>query len=137
MVLPYAAICLWMWRAGCLTGSGSGPSSTLRNRAGEVSVQDGLKLFWENMILVVGPNWPLWIAALLGAVVVGWAKDARKARWFVFAYFAFSFLCVCPGFYFRQHYFIVLLPAVAVLERGGLRRGCFVSQPIGTWEGKR
>ena len=119
-VLPYAAMCLWMWRTGMFDRFWFWTVVYSRNRAGEVSVQDGLKLFWENMILVVGPNWPLWIAALLGAVVVGWAKDARKARWFVFAYFAFSFLCVCPGFYFRQHYFIVLLPAVAVL--GGM--GC-------------
>ncbi|MGA2031192.1 MAG: hypothetical protein ABSG68_02955, partial [Thermoguttaceae bacterium] len=31
----------------------------------------------------------------------------------------FSFLCVCPGFYFRQHYFIVLLPAIAALAGVG------------------
>ena len=26
-----------------------------------------------------------------------------------------SFLAMCPGFYFRQHYFILVLPAAALL----------------------
>jgi hypothetical protein len=30
------------------------------------------------------------------------------------AYFVFSFLAVCPGFFFRPHYFIVILPPVAI-----------------------
>jgi len=34
---------------------------------------------------------------------------------FVFGLLVFSFAAVCPGLYFRQHYFILLLPAVAIL----------------------
>jgi hypothetical protein len=33
----------------------------------------------------------------------------------VTALLSFSFLAVCPGFYFRPHYFVLLLPAVAIL----------------------
>ena len=31
----------------------------------------------------------------------------------------FSFLAVCPGFYFRGHYFLLCLPAVAILAGAG------------------
>jgi hypothetical protein len=34
----------------------------------------------------------------------------------------FSILAVCPGFYFREHYFILLLPAVAMLA--GIGTSC-------------
>lgn len=34
---------------------------------------------------------------------------------FVVGFFVFSFLAVCPGLYFREHYFVFILPAVALL----------------------
>ena len=52
---------------------------------------------------------------MLGAGIV-WTKGPKGPRWFIYAYFAFSFLCLCPGFFFREHYFIVLLPAVSIFS---------------------
>ena len=34
---------------------------------------------------------------------------------FLREFLLFSFLAVCPGFYFRRHYFILMLPAIALL----------------------
>ena len=39
---------------------------------------------------------------------------------FVVGLLIFSFMAVCPGFYFRGHYFIIMLPAVAILGGAGL-----------------
>src|SRR6516225_5482559 len=36
-------------------------------------------------------------------------------RIFLAGLFVFSFLAVCPGYHFREHYFILLMPAVALL----------------------
>ena len=82
----------------------------------EISLADGSSCFGEQFLHIATPNWPLWIAALLGALLVVRTKEAKGARWFLFGYSAFSFLCVCPGFFFRDHYFIVLLPAVAIFS---------------------
>ena len=38
---------------------------------------------------------------------------------FAVGFLFFSFLSVCPGFYFRQHYFILFLPAVALFAGVG------------------
>jgi hypothetical protein len=122
VILPYAATCLWLWRAGVFERFWLWTVVYSRSHVGEFSIRRGVWEFCSHISGVLDPNWPLWIAALLGALVVGWAKDARKARWFVFAYFAFSFLCVCPGFFFREHYFIVLLPPVAILSGVGCAR---------------
>jgi hypothetical protein len=44
---------------------------------------------------------------------------SRKRRLFITAFAVFSFLAVCPGFFFRSHYFIVMLPALALLCAAG------------------
>jgi tetratricopeptide (TPR) repeat protein len=46
---------------------------------------------------------------------LGFARLAWNTRAFLAGFFIFSFLTVCPGYYFRPHYFICLLPAVTLL----------------------
>jgi uncharacterized membrane protein YjjB (DUF3815 family) len=60
------------------------------------------------------------LLALLGLVVVIIARRYRREAVFVVGLSVFSFLAVCPGFYFREHYFIFLLPAIAILAGSGL-----------------
>ena len=64
---------------------------------------------------MAGPAVLIWILAALGLISVFWSRKARTTRWFVAGFLLFSFFAVCPGFYFRPHYFIVFLPAVALL----------------------
>ena len=79
-------------------------------------------MFWMNGRGIVQPNWPLGLLALAGiagVAILGRGKPGLRS--FVFGFLVFSFFCVCPGFYFRQHYFIVMLPAVAMLVGVGCR----------------
>ncbi|MDA8431589.1 MAG: glycosyltransferase family 39 protein [Nitrospiraceae bacterium] len=56
----------------------------------------------------------LWGIALLGIVVMIFYRKMRSER-VLFGLFAlFSFLTILPGFYFRAHYFVTLLPAVSI-----------------------
>ena len=60
------------------------------------------------------------ILALIG-VIGSLASKKLRARWpFFFGFFVFSFLAVCPGFYFRPHYFILFAPALALAAGVGL-----------------
>ena len=56
----------------------------------------------------------LWIIAGLGLACLCLARLALNTRIFLAGLFVFSFLAVCPGLYFRQHYFIVFVPSVAL-----------------------
>ena len=113
-ILPFAATCFWLWRAGVFDQFWFWTAVYARGLAQQVSYGVGLELFWQSSLAIVTANWPLAIAALLGACLLGSDKYAGNVRWFVMAYFAFSFLSICPGCYFRPHYFIVPLAAVSI-----------------------
>ena len=57
----------------------------------------------------------LWIIALAGLLALYKATWKRDAKVFTALFVFFSFLAVVPGFHFRPHYFVLLLPAVALL----------------------
>ncbi|MFN0016085.1 MAG: ArnT family glycosyltransferase [Saprospiraceae bacterium] len=58
---------------------------------------------------------PFWLVGAAGLVALFFSESARKYRWTILAFTLFSALCVVPGLYFRQHYFIVFYPALALL----------------------
>jgi len=63
----------------------------------------------------VGPAAPVWVLAAIGITAPRWNPSARKHSWFLTALLLFSFLAICPGAYFRRHYFVLLLPEIAIL----------------------
>jgi hypothetical protein len=44
-----------------------------------------------------------------------WDKELRSNAAFLLAFLFFSGLALCPGFYFREHYFVLVLPAICLL----------------------
>jgi hypothetical protein len=57
----------------------------------------------------------LWLLAIAGAVFLFTDEAYRRQRVFTAGVVAASVAAVIPGFYFRPHYFLVMLPAVALL----------------------
>ena len=57
----------------------------------------------------------LWLAAGGGLLLLFADRENRKGRVFATGLLIFSFLAITPGLYFRRHYFIMLLPAIALL----------------------
>lgn len=56
----------------------------------------------------------LWIFFALGMAGSFFYKGFRIKKIVLWLFTLFSFLSICPGFYFRPHYFITFLPAVAI-----------------------
>ena len=67
--------------------------------------------FWG----VLGTAWPIWLLAAVGLIACLTNPSVRTHAGLLLASAFFSTLAVCPGFYFRPHYFILLLPALSVL----------------------
>jgi hypothetical protein len=79
-----------------------------------VSIADVPQIFIHSVREAIGPNWPLWILAGVGLITCFLNRPTRRSTGFLLGLLIASILALCPGFYFRPHYFILLLPAVAL-----------------------
>jgi hypothetical protein len=121
-VLPYGLTCFWLWRAGVWEKFWFWTVQYASKYVQNIPLAYAWLSLRQNGGGVVPPNWPMALLALsgiAGVAVLGRGKPGLRS--FVFAWLVFSFFCVCPGFYFRQHYFITMLPAVALLIGVGCR----------------
>jgi len=82
----------------------------------QVSAREGLQILGDHFLGVVGTAWPIWALALIGSIASIVDQAVRPRAVFLVAFAFFSALAVCPGFYFRPHYFILLLPAISLLS---------------------
>jgi hypothetical protein len=69
----------------------------------------------QSITEAIGMAWGLWALAGLGLMVGLWERRSRSSTTFLLGFLVFSALAVCQGFYFRPHYFIMILPAVSLL----------------------
>ncbi|MGA2415823.1 MAG: glycosyltransferase family 39 protein [Candidatus Sulfotelmatobacter sp.] len=113
-MLPYLISCWLLYRAGVFTQFWFWTVS-YANEYSKMGLRRAIHAFGENLTTVVRPALPLWILAAAGMSAPLWSQSARGCSVFVTGLFLFSFLSLCPGAYFRPHYFILLLPAIAIL----------------------
>lgn len=124
-IVPLALTGVALWHAGVFGKFWFWCIVYAREYTRELSFSEGLTYFRFMFQLVVGFNLLLWFLAAVGLVALGYNKDARRSAIFLCAFLFFSFLAVCPGFYFREHYFILMLPAISLLAASTVssRRG--------------
>jgi hypothetical protein len=104
--------------------------------ASRVPLSMGPEIFLSQIPHVIGKFYLLWAMGGLGISAFLWDKTARTRAPFVLGFFIFSFLAVCPGLYFRQHYFVLILPAVVLFIGIGinsLKRFISKFQPKFQW----
>lgn len=82
---------------------------------GVLSWGNGIRWMFDNLGQQFAAAPGLWSAAILGLVLLLSDRSLPGWRYFIVSFFFFSFLAVCPGGYFREHYFIQLLPAAGLL----------------------
>ncbi|HKW17855.1 MAG TPA: glycosyltransferase family 39 protein [Terriglobales bacterium] len=112
-ILPFALTCWTIYRLGLFQKFWFWTFSYARAYVTSNNLQLGLENFRHNAIQVIRPSAFLWAIAGFGLISVAWNNGRRRV--FHYAFFVCSFLAVCPGLYFRPHYFIVLLPAASLL----------------------
>jgi hypothetical protein len=107
---PFALTCLWLWRAGVFDRFWFWTFTYASHYGGENSLRDGAAALAETFGPILWQSAALWALAAVGLVLALLGR-----RFFVPALLLFSFAAVCPGLYFRPHYFVLILPAVALL----------------------
>lgn len=113
-LLPFALTCTLLYWAGVFHNFWFWTFSYARQYATTLPMQRGLSFLRTNFSDIVHVTPGLWLMALLGVPIAFWDPSIRRHAGFVFGLLGFSCAAVCPGLYFRPHYFILLLPAVAI-----------------------
>ena len=88
--------------------------------AGQLSLADGWPSFTTSFPRAVGLSLPLWLLAVAGWIAIWLGREHRERATWITGFAIASFAATIPGFWFREHYFIVMLPAVAMLAGAGI-----------------
>jgi 4-amino-4-deoxy-L-arabinose transferase-like glycosyltransferase len=114
-LVPFLLACVLLWHAGVFGRFWFWTFTYASRYAAIVSLSSGLTYLWSAAPTVVGPNLFLFALAAAGLSAFWWDKEIRRHAIFAALFLLCSFLAVCPGLYFRQHYFILMLPGLALL----------------------
>lgn len=86
-----------------------------RQYVAELPVSAFLPNLWSGLVRVTQATWLFWVAGGAGLIALGVGHWPARVRVWVPGLLVASFVAICPGSYFRDHYFILLLPALALL----------------------
>ena len=120
--LPLAVTCLLLWRAGVLNTFWFWTIDYARQYGSLVPLSQAPQIFFPSANEVVATGWPTWVLAGIGALTGLWDRRMRASILFLIGFLFFSGLAVCPGFFFRTHYFILVLPAVSLLAGAAISK---------------
>ena len=115
MVLPFVLVSIFLAWAGVFskfwfwTFSYAGSYATSESLSGGAARL--LAYFQKKFVIYAG----FFLLTVLGLAAAGLNKAIRRQTVFALALFVFSFLGTAIGLYFREHYFILSLPAFAIL----------------------
>ena len=114
-LLPFGITCALLAGAGVFGRFWFWTVKYSQTYAGLLSPLQGLQFLSEIAPRLFEAAPALWGLALLGLVLVWVTNTLARWRFFLTGFTLFSFLAVCPGWYFREHYFLLLLPAAGLL----------------------
>jgi hypothetical protein len=115
IIFPFFIICVVFASAGLFDKFWFWSFVYARKYLSLVSPTIGFITFRHNFTAIIRSEVLIWSLAGIGFFVILLSTKLRGRIFFVVSFFVFSFLSVCPGLYFRNHYFILLLPAASIL----------------------
>ena len=127
---PFFGVCLWLKIAGVFPEFWFWTVSYAHEYVTVLSFHEGLARAKPVLATIFQAAPLLWILAGMGLGCLCLTPMAGNRRIFLGGILLFSVLTVLPGLYFRPHYFIMLVPAVALMA--GLGVSC-----SGGWLAKR
>ncbi len=126
LVAPFGLTCVMLYGAGVFPSFWFWTWSYAREYGSISSLADAWPRLRATLPWVVRP-FVIWEIAAVGLTAPLWSRYARAHGGFVASFFLFSALAVCPGLYFRPHYYILVLPAAALCTGIGV---CAVLQGL-------
>jgi hypothetical protein len=120
LLLPMTLMCLWFWQAGVFAKFWFWTVTYGRAYAAIVPPAGALRILAVELPRLIEPFESLWLFAISGLILAllrapKRAPGLRGAGLWVAFFLGVSLLALTPGLYFRLYYFVLLLPALALL----------------------
>jgi hypothetical protein len=115
LLLPFALLILILWITGVFNNFWFWVVDYATQYASQMTLSEAIETFLIRVPPVVGPFVWLWALSGIGLTALWWGDKVRCDRVLISSFALISFLAICPGFYFRKHYFILGLPAISIL----------------------
>ena len=120
MFLPFGIVCLTYAIAGDFARFWFWTVTYARWYATSVPLSEGMEFLEQHLRQTLGISAGFWLLALSGLPLACLHKSSRAPAIFTAGFWIFSFLGTAAGLYFRPHYFILVLPAFALLVGMGV-----------------
>jgi hypothetical protein len=122
VILPLGFTCLLLWRMGVFDRFWFWTIDYAWQYGSLVPSSQAPRFFFHSAKEVIVADWPIWTLAGIGIVTGLREQRTRPIAVFLLTFLFFSVLAICPGFYFRLHYFTFVLPAVSLLAGVAISR---------------
>ncbi len=120
VAIPIGLTLAWLWMAGVFDRFWFWVVTYALSYGSGIGLAEGLDIGWSIGSSIVQPSFGIWLFAAYGFYGLMRRPESRSERILIIAFVAASVLAVAMGFHFRRHYFVLLLPAVAMLFGLGL-----------------
>ncbi len=121
-VLPFAITCLVLWYAGVFTQFWFWTVEYAFQYGSLTSLSKGAEYFRATGMSVLEAGWAFWALAGFGLLAGLSSKAMRASTGLILGLLACSTCALSQGLYFRQHYFILILPAISLLTGVGINK---------------
>ncbi len=112
VTVPLLALGLWIWMAGTFSQFQFWCFEYARYYGNMWTLKDGLQHLTATFRPVLGDHAPIFLAALAGWIVL-WRKN-RTLFALTTGLTLTGFLATMPGLIFRPHYFLLIMPGLAI-----------------------
>src|SRR4030095_13768220 len=122
VILPFGITSFLLWHIGVFDRFWFWTIDYARQYGSLVPFSQVPRIVFYSAKEVIMAGWPIWMLAGIGLVAGLWEPRTRSIAIFLLGFLFFSALALCPGFYFRLHYFVLVLPAVSLLASVAISR---------------
>jgi hypothetical protein len=120
VALPYALVCLTLWREGVFPRFWFWTVTLAQAYAGQRTLSEEAGFLFGSLNNILWPDLALWTFAAWGVLAALPNPNLRRAGLFTLALLFFSFAAVSAGGSFNPNYFLMMTPAVALAAGAGV-----------------